>query len=197
MAGGPISLSDFPEGVRLATPSDGAALARIYGPIIADTAISFETDVPDASEMARRVEETTQTHPWLVMEDASGVIGYAYGCPHRKRVAYQWSCEVSAYVDARARGTGVGRMLYQTLFSLLKAQGYVRAFAGIVLPNAASVGLHEACGFEPVGIYQGVGFKFGRWHDVGWWGFALNDLPEDPSSPIPWSEISAQYVPAT
>ncbi|MEM6900200.1 MAG: arsinothricin resistance N-acetyltransferase ArsN1 family B [Pseudomonadota bacterium] len=176
-------------------PSDGPALSAIYAPIVETTATSFETAVPDAEEMARRVSDTLKSHPWLVCEDEDGVAGYAYGCEHRSRSAYRWSCDVSVYVDARARGMGVGRKLYETLFSLLKHQGYVRAHAGIVLPNAASVALHESCGFGPVGIYENVGFKFGRWYDVGWWALTLNEADAMPAEPAPWAEISRKITP--
>ncbi|MEM8633609.1 MAG: arsinothricin resistance N-acetyltransferase ArsN1 family B [Pseudomonadota bacterium] len=179
----------FVQGVRLASPSDGLALSAIYAPIVETTATSFETAVPDAEEMARRVSDTLKTHPWLVCEDEIGVAGYAYGCEHRSRSAYRWSCDVSVYVDARARGMGIGRRLYGALLPLLKRQGFVRAHAGIVLPNEASVALHEASGFGPVGVYQNVGFKFGCWHNVGWWAMTLNGPEENPREPIPWAEF--------
>ncbi|MEO1476527.1 MAG: arsinothricin resistance N-acetyltransferase ArsN1 family B [Pseudomonadota bacterium] len=178
----------------MASPNDGDRLATIYAPIVEGTAISFETQAPSGEEMAERISETLITHPWLVCEDDRGIAGYAYGCPHRSRSAYRWSCDVSVYVSEHARGKGVGRKLYETLFSLLKQQGFVRAHAGIVLPNAASVGLHEACGFEPIGIYRTVGYKFGQWHDVGWWARPLGDPGPDPSDPMPWSTVASQFT---
>ncbi|MEM7662285.1 MAG: arsinothricin resistance N-acetyltransferase ArsN1 family B [Pseudomonadota bacterium] len=194
MSGGrDISEVSFEKGIRLATPSDSAALSAIYAPIVETTATSFETTVPTSDEMAQRVSDTLLTHPWLVCENDEGVAGYAYGCPHRTRAAYRWSCDVSVYVDERARGQGMGRRLYDALFPLLKRQGFVRAHAGIVLPNAASVALHEGCGFGPVGIYKNVGYKFGQWRDVGWWALTLNDPEATPLEPIPWADISRQF----
>jgi phosphinothricin acetyltransferase len=104
-----------------------------------------------------------------VAEVDGQVIGYAYGSPHRERAAYASSCDVAVYVDPAHARQGLGRALYAALFPLLSARGAHAAFAGIALPNAASVGLHEAMGFTPVGIYREVGWKLGGWRDVGWW----------------------------
>ena len=154
--------------IRLAVPSDGARLAAIYSPAVTDHATSFELTPPDAAEMARRVTSLVARTPWLVAEHDSVVVGYAYASPHRDRPAYQWSVEVSAYVDPGVHRAGQGRALYSALFQILTTQGFANAYAGITLPNPASVGFHRAMGFEEIGIYRGVGHKFGRWHDVVW-----------------------------
>jgi phosphinothricin acetyltransferase len=135
--------------------------------------------------MERRIAETLPRFPWLVCESSAGVSGYAYAKAHRIRPAYQWSADVSVYVAAPARGQGVGRGLYTSLLALLRLQGYVNAFAGIALPNAASVGLHEAMGFQRIGLYRQVGFKMGRWLDVGRWQLQLREPPDEPSPPLP------------
>src|SRR5262245_39478674 len=155
--------------IRLARESDADALAAIYGPIVESTAISFETIVPDAHEMARRVNETLRSHPWLICDLDSRVIGYAYATKHRLRGAYQWSVDTSVYTDGRYRRQGVGQGLYRSLVGILAAQGFFNAYAGIALPNPASVALHESVGFRALGVYRRVGYKLGRWHDVGWW----------------------------
>ncbi|MBV8062243.1 MAG: N-acetyltransferase, partial [Nevskia sp.] len=152
--------------IRLAGPADAAALAAVYAPYVRDTVISFEAEPPDAAEMARRLAAVAARLPWLVAEDGSGVLGYAYAGEHRNRAAYRWDVDAAVYLDSRAHRRGIGRALYRVLFALLRAQGYVNAYAGITLPNAASVGLHEALGFVPVGVYRAVGYKFGAWHDV-------------------------------
>ena len=160
--------------VRIARPDDADALQAIYAPIVAHTAISFELDVPSVDAMRERIATTLERFPWLVSEDAAGrVDGYVYASRHRDRAAYRWSVDVTAYVRDDARGRGVGRRLYTRLFEVLPRLGYHRAFAGIALPNPASVALHEAVGFVPLGIYRDVGFKLGEWHDVGWWQRAL------------------------
>ena len=125
--------------------------------------------------MATRIEAKLPRYPWLVADDNDSVIGYAYAGAHRERAAYAWSAEVSVYVAETARRRGVARRLYQTLFDLLDRQGYRMAYAGITLPNPASVGFHEAMGFEPVGVYHNVGWKHGQWRDVGWWELVLGD----------------------
>src|SRR4029079_16629726 len=102
---------------------------------------------------------------------------------HRERAAYQWSVDVSVYIHERARRQGVGRALYTSLFALLRLQGFYSAHAGISLPNRASVGLHEALVFQPVGVYRSVGYKRGAWHDVGWWQLALRERTGTPDPP--------------
>ena len=135
--------------------------------------------------MARRVERCLARTPWLVAEREGVVVGYAYAGAHRDRPAYQWSVETSAYVRDDAHRGGVGRALYAELFALLARQGFRNAYAGITLPNDASVGFHEACGFTRVGVYRGVGYKLGAWHDVLWLERALLPRVSDPQLPIP------------
>ena len=118
--------------------------------------------------MARRIAEYGASHAWLVAEIDGQVAGYAYGSPHRTRAAYASSCDVAVYVDPARSRRGVGRALYTELLEFL-GETYHAAFAGIALPNEASVGLHEAMGFTPVGVYREVGWKMGGWRDVGWW----------------------------
>ena len=119
--------------------------------------------------MATRIADCGASHGWLVAERDGEVAGYAYGSPHRTRAAYASSCDVAVYVDPAHPRQGIGRALYSALLPLLASKGFHAAFAGIALPNEASVGLHEAMGFAPVGIYREVGWKLGGWRDVGWW----------------------------
>jgi len=175
--------------VRAATGDDGHALADIYAPVVEDTHVSFETTPPDADEMARRVRATTDRLPWLVCEHDDRVAGYAYASPHGDRPAYRWSVDVSVYVDERWRRAGVARGLYESLLETLRLQGFVNAYAVIALPNQASVGLHEALGFERVGVYERVGYKNGGWHDVGHWGLTLGEPADPPASPTPLEEL--------
>lgn len=175
--------------LRLASSSDAGGIVEIYGPIVASTPISFEVEPPDEPEMARRIQEITVRYPWLVCEEGGRVAGYAYGSRHRARAAYQWSVEVSAYVHPDFRRRGIGRALYESLFEILRAQGYCSAYAGITLPNEGSVGLHESVGFRPVGIYRKIGYKLGAWHDVGWWELALQTVASHPRAPVSLGEI--------
>ena len=169
--------------IRLARVGDAAEIAAIYAPSVTSAAISFETEPPTAEMIAERIAHTIPTYPWLVSEDSGAVMGYAYASQHRSRAAYQWSVDVSVYINERWRGRGLGRTLYTQLFALLRAQGYTNIYAGIALPNPGSVGLHEAMGMTHVGIYRHVGYKLGAWHDVGWWEGALQSPPEPPAPP--------------
>jgi L-amino acid N-acyltransferase YncA len=172
------------EPVRMARSEDGPAVAEIYRPYVLETAISFEETPPTASEMSGRIVATLDAYPFLVIEDDGEVVGYAYGSAHRARAAYRWSVDVTVYTARHLHRRGIGRKLYVELLARLARQGFHSAFAGIALPNDKSIGLHEAMGFRGLGAYQEVGFKFGQWHDVGWWRFSLNDgLPGDDPTP--------------
>ena len=150
--------------------ADAVVCAQIYAPFVTDSWVSFEIDPPGADEMARRMKVYEESHGWLVAELPNGVVGgYAYASPHRERAAYSSSCDVAVYVDPAHARHGIGRALYSALLPLLAQKGYHAAFAGIALPNDASIGLHEAMGFTPVGVYREVGWKLGGWRDVGWW----------------------------
>lgn len=171
--------------IRPVEAGDAPGIAAIYAPNVTDAVTSFELEPPDAAELARRIAVTTAAHPWLVCTRAGEVAGYVYASSHLTRAAYQWSANVTVYVDRRLHRSGVGRALYTSLFALLRLQGFYNAYGGITLPNAGSVGLHEAMGFQPVGVYPGVGYKLGAWHDVGWWGLELQSKPAgQPPAPL-------------
>lgn len=179
---------------RHADPArDAAACAAIYAPYITDGVASFEADPPDTAEMARRIAAYAASHAWLVAERDGAVAGFAYACPHRERAAYRWSADVSVYVAAHAHRRGVGRELYDALLDLLRRQGMRRVHAGITLPNAASVGLHETLGFRLVGVYERVGYKHGAWRDVGWWQLAL--FPGEATHATPDEPLGPQRLP--
>lgn len=179
--------------LRLAEATDAAQVAAIYAPFCLETAVSFETIAPDEAAMRERISTLTQRYPWLVAVSETGdVLGYAYAGKHRERAAYLWSLDFTAYVAPEAKRRGIGTELYRGLMKICQCLGYYRAFAGITLPNEASVRLHEKIGFRPVGIYRRVGFKLGRWHDVGWWSIDLQPEGDAPTEPraigdIAWS----------
>jgi phosphinothricin acetyltransferase len=177
--------------IRLATEDDADPIRRIYAPFCAgDSHVSFEVEPPTSEEIARRIAKILKGYPWLVAEEAGEVLGYAYAGPHRDRAAYVWSVDVAVYIDPARRGSGVGRALYTSLFAALPLQGFVNAYAGVALPNPASVGLHRAVGFEPVGTYRGVGYKAGEWRDVAWFERLLREPPDRPEPPIKLAEAS-------
>lgn len=185
-------MSGAPSSPRLrpARSADADACAAIYAPIVRDTPISFEVEPPTPEQMRRRIEASNAAHPWLVCVSDEALLGYAYASPHRARAAYRWSVDVSVYGHPDHRRRGVGSALYRALLAILELQGFHRAYGGITLPNAASVALHEGCGFTPVGVYRRVGYKCGAWQDVGWWERPLAAPSEPPREPRAFAELA-------
>lgn len=179
----------MPPIIRLATAADAPAIAAIYAPSVLGGPTSFELEPPGAEEMARRVARIGERFPWLVCERDGAVLGYAYASQHRERPAYQWSVDTSVYVREDARQAGVARALYVSLFAILARQGFRNAYAGVAMANSASIAFHDALGFTRVGIYHGVGYKQGAWHDVGWFERSL--APRTSESPPPPTPITA------
>ena len=175
--------------LRDATVDDAASLREIYAPSVLHSVASFEAEVPTIEDMASRLQSVQQRFPWLVAHDDVRVLGYVYAGPHRARAAYAWSVEVSAYIHAEAQGKGLGKRMSRALLHLLTRQGFVMAFAGITLPNPASVGLYQSLGFQSVGVYPSVGFKRGAWHDVGWWSRCLVPPPSSPRPVLAPAEL--------
>ena len=171
--------------LRAATPDDAAAIAGIYAPFVTGSAVSFETDPPDAAAMRARIETGGGLYPWLVGEQEGQLVGYAYAARFRERPAYRFAVETSVYLRRDACGQGLGSRLYAPLLATLEAQGFTQAIAAISLPNAASVVLHERLGFEPAGVYRRVGWKLGAWHDVGLWQRPLAEAVATPDEPRP------------
>jgi L-amino acid N-acyltransferase YncA len=173
--------------IRPAEISDAAAIGSIYAPYVLETAVSFESEPPTTAMMAQRISGTLETHPWLVAELSEGIVGYAYAGKHSQRAAYRWTVDVTVYVDGNMRRGGVGRALYLVLLETLRRQGFRSAFAEIVLPNPGSVRLHERAGFKQIGVHKDIGFKLGRWHDIGYWRLGLAVGAAPPSEPIPFA----------
>ena len=180
--------------LRVARAADAEAIRAIYAPSVRDTSVSFETEVPTIEAMAQRIAKLLPTHPWIVATRDGAIAGYAYAGPHRERAAYRWSVEVTAYVDAHQHRRGIGAALYGGLTALLVAQRIVNAFGIITLPNAASVALHESCGFTHCATLARAGYKAGAWHDVGWWQRALCEPAAPPSEPLPFAELAEATV---
>jgi len=176
--------------IRLVQPAkDVDAILEIYAPIVANSHWSFEIDVPSKQIFQERLERIMRTHPFLVMESESKVVGYAYATSLRNRAAYAPSTETSIYLHPTAQGAGSGRKLYQTLFSILELSGYSQLFAGATLPNKASAAFHNKMGFVQVGVWPKVGFKFNKWWDVGWWHRSLSPNYSNPMRIIPWADL--------
>lgn len=163
--------------IRDATPDDAASLLEIYRPFVHQTSVSFEGEPPGVEEFRARMANAQSRWAWLVAERDGVVAGYAYATSFRSRAAYRWTTETSAYVREGHRGTGIAKRLYTELLATLAKKGFCNAYAGITLPNEASVALHRSLGFLPVGVFKRAGWKFGTWHDVSWWQLALRDTP--------------------
>jgi L-amino acid N-acyltransferase YncA len=164
--------------VRDATLEDASEVLRIYAPIVAKTAISFEEEPPDVAEIRKRIGKS---QVWLGAEENSAVVGSAYAWRFHPRAAYRWSIEVSVYLAQSARGRGIGKVLLRAVLDRLIQSGFVNAFAGIALPNPSSVALFESFGFVKIAHWKQIGFKLGAWHDVAWWQLQL----QEPSVPPP------------
>jgi phosphinothricin acetyltransferase len=172
--------------LRSATADDAAAIADLYARFVTASAVSFETDPPDAGAMRARIEAGVALYPWIAGEAEDGtLLGYAYAARFRERPAYRFTVETTIYLRPEAAGRGLGRRLYEPLIATLEAPGFTQAIAAITLPNAASVGLHERLGFERAGTYRQVGWKLGTWHDVGLWQRPLAQPETPPAEPRP------------
>ncbi len=171
--------------IRLATEADAAQIQAIYAPFCAaDSAVSFEIVAPDVAEMSRRIARTLERYPWLVCDHGGEILGYAYAGPHSDRAGYLWSVSTAIYIGPGYRRAGVGRALYTALLGVLRVQRFASAYAGTTLPNPASVGLHLAMGFEPVGTYRDVGYLNQTWLDTAWWQVSLCGRMGDPQPPL-------------
>jgi phosphinothricin acetyltransferase len=145
---------------------------------VENTTISFELEPPTTAEILNRIQSYRSFAPWLVCQHEENVVGYVYGSRFQSRPGYDPTAQVSVYIDAAYRSKGVGRALYTALFGCLRTQGFHTAVAGITLPNAASVALHQRMGFALVGTYRDVGYKMSGWHDVSWWQMELQPRPK-------------------
>ena len=156
--------------IREVDLDDAASIAVIYGHYIEHTVVTFEEELVAEAEMVRRIEEVRSLSlPWLVADSAGRIDGYAYASKWRPRSAYRFSVEVTVYLAPGVVGRGIGSALYAELFGMLPALGVHAAMGGISLPNEASIALHEKFGMRKVAHFEEVGFKLGRWVDVGYW----------------------------
>jgi L-amino acid N-acyltransferase YncA len=166
--------------IRFVLPADAASLCAIYNYYIENTVVTFEEQSVTEQEMCERINAASKVHPWLVFELEGEVVGYAYVSEWKSRYAYRFSLETSVYLSPSQQGNGIGTRLYQCLIEELKKTHCHSLIAGISLPNAASIALHEKLDFEKIGHFKEVGWKFGQWVDVGYWECILPS--DDPLS---------------
>jgi phosphinothricin acetyltransferase len=180
--------------IRIATRDDTAGMLEIYSPFILNSGITQETEVPSVEDFQQRVISNLTERPWLVCEINNVIAGYAYAGKHRDRKGYQWCTEPSVYISEKYFGLNVANALYTALFDILKLQGYVNAYAVITLPNDRSVAFHKKFGFSYLTTYKKIGYKLGKWHDVGWMLFEVNPHDKDPNDPIKFPGIDRSII---
>lgn len=182
--------------IRLANEKDAGGILSIYTPYISDTSFTFESEVPSVSALADRIISYLANWPWLVCEVDGKVAGYAYASRYRERIGYQWCVECSVYIHNDHLRSGIAKALYTALFEILKKQGYRNVYAVINLPNDRSVQFHENCGFTWFATYENVGYKLGKWKNVGWWKLVINEYSHEPDPPVKFSDLDKKLLPS-
>jgi L-amino acid N-acyltransferase YncA len=160
-------------------PSDAEQVCRIYNHYVENTTITFEEEPVSIAQMQVRIAEVRGLGlPWIVYGEAGTVVGYAYASKWKSRSAYRHSVESTVYIEKGRVGRGIGSALYEELLSRLRETSLHAIVGGIALPNEASVRLHERLGFHKIAQFEQIGFKLGRWIDVGYWQLILMSLDE-------------------
>ena len=182
--------------IRTVQPEDAGQIAHIYRTYVEQTAITFEYDAPDANEICSRIRHTLEKYPYLVAQEGDRILGYAYAGPFKDRRAYDWSVEVSIYLDEHERGRGCGKTLYHELERILAQQNIINLNACIAYPEEedeyltrSSVRFHERMGYQMVGGFHQCGYKFGKWYGMVWMEKMIASHPEQPADVIPFSEL--------
>ena len=180
---------DKPFTIRLANIADAKQILAVYAPFVTDSIISFEYEVPTLDDFENRLQTVAAEYPWLVVESGNEIVGYAYGGKHRGRTAYNWSVESTIYLAESVHGKGLARVIYISLLDCLRHLGYANAYAGITLPNPKSQKFHASMGFQPIGTFKNIGYKFGKWHDTHWMQKDLIKHALEPKKPIRMDEL--------
>ena len=175
--------------IRLATIADAAGMLAVYKPYVETTSVTFEYEVPSLEEYTGRVHAVIPGYPWLVCECEGKIIGYVYGHKHRDRTAYQWSPESTIYLAQEFHGKGIARVLYEAVFAILRLQGFINVYAGVLSTNAGSNKLHRATGFKEIGLFKDIGYKLGEWHSNIWYELAIGEHVLEPAEPKKMVEI--------
>ena len=179
--------------LRFATPDDAPALLNIYRQSI-PTTVTFEYELPSQDEFVRRITSMSAVYPYLILEEAGNVLGYAYAHQIAERAAYRYGAELSIYLDQTQQGRGLGKKLYQVLISLLRLQGVHTVYGLVASPNPASEALHQSLGFHVMGIQANAGYKNDRWIDLIWYEMAILPYREHPDPVTPIHQLPAEEV---
>lgn len=182
--------------IRTATAADAEELSAIYAPYVAETAVSFEIDVPTAEDFAERITKTLEKYPYFAAESEGEIVGYAYASAFKARAAYDRAAELSIYVKRGFSGRGIGRGLYEALENALREQNILNTYACIAYAERedqyltrGSVMFHEKCGYKKVAHFHNCGFKFGRWYDMIWMEKYLGTHTDSPEKVVWFSEV--------
>lgn len=175
--------------IRPIQSKDTEEVLSIYAPYVQNTSITFDYELPSKAEFIDKIESIRHDYPWLVCLSDNKIVGYAYGSKHRYKTAYKWSVESTIYVAQGFHRLGVARLLYESLFKILKSQGFFNVYAGVTMPNVSSEEFHKSMGFTEIGIFKNIGYKLGKWHDVKWFQFHLAEHIENPKEPVSFDAI--------
>ena len=159
--------------IRTVSQKDAKEICEIYNQYVLNTIVTFEEESVQPEDMLQRIDGITQKLPWIIYEENNHIIGYAYASEWKSRCAYKHSVESTVYLKNGASGKGIGSMLYRNLLNQLRSKNIHAVIGGIALPNESSVALHEKFGFEKIGQFKEVGYKFDQWIDVGYWELML------------------------
>lgn len=179
--------------IRVAQPEDAKALLAIYAQYI-ETPVTFEYTLPSEAEFRDRIVDTLQHYPYLVVEEEGRILGYAYAHALRERLAYQWTTELSVYLDRDARGRGLGREVSKRLLALLQLQGVRSAYGCVTAPNLASEAMQRGLGFQCTGVFHRCGYKDGQWRDVLWFEKLLGAFSLEPKPIVPFQQLEEKQV---
>ena len=182
--------------IRVAAVEDAQQILQIYAPYIEKTAITFEYEVPALEEFRGRIQHTLKKYPYLVAEEAGEILGYAYTGPFKERAAYDWAVETTIYVKEDKKQRGIGKLLYQALEEISKAQNILNMNACIAYPENEdehltknSVQFHEHLGYQMVGTFHQCGYKFETWYHMVWMEKFIGEHQVPPAEVIPFAEL--------
>lgn len=167
--------------IRKVSIKDAESILKIYEYYILNTAVTFEYDVPPLKDFQERIKKIASFYPYLVYEDNGQILGYAYASRFRERKAYDWDAELSVYVDKNCTHNGIGQILYNNLLNILKEMNILNVYAAISYPNDRSENFHNKCGFKKIALFENVGFKFGKWHNLIYMHKNINEFQTPPN----------------
>ena len=180
--------------IRTVQLSDAEAILKVYAPFITDTCISFEYVVPSMEEFSQRIASISAEYPYIVLEEAGEIVGYAYSHRYLERVAYSWDVEVTIYLAPKVQGKGLGVILYDALEKLMALQNIKNLYSCITGDNVHSIEMHRSMGYELIGTFPKAGFKHDRWLDVVWMAKAIGEKENAPLPFVPFAEVEANSV---